>query len=207
MTGQKKFLRDLKLAPNAGYVTYGNNSNSQIRGYDILTNGNLSISNVAYVADLKNYSISVAQLTDSNHRVKFCKKQSYVMTEDRSECLIKSNGNKNMYPLNINMIIGKPQLYLLSKFVLGVSLLWHRRLAHLNFWYMNDLVFGEMIRGLPLIKFENDHLCPACECGKQSKKGHPVIIEKSILEPLEILHNDLCGPSIVESLHKKNTFL
>ena len=68
---------------------------------------------------------------------------------------------------------------------------------------MNDLVSGEMVRGLPPLKFESDHLCAACECGKQSKKGHPVIIEKSISEPLELLHIDLCGPYIVESLHHK----
>mgnify|MGYP001555789039 CR=1 FL=1 len=57
---------------------------------------------------------------------------------------------------------------------------------------MNDLVYGEMERGLPLLKFENDHLCAACECGKQSKKGHPIIIEKFIVEPLELLRIDLC---------------
>ena len=64
MTRQKEFLRDLKLTPNAGYVTYGNNSNSQIRGYEILTNGNFSISNVAYVVDQKHNLISVGKLTD-----------------------------------------------------------------------------------------------------------------------------------------------
>ena len=66
MTRQKDFLRDLKLSPNVGYVTYRNNSNSQICGYGTLTNGNFSISHVAYVADLKHNLISVAQLTDSS---------------------------------------------------------------------------------------------------------------------------------------------
>ena len=64
-----------------------------------------------------------------------------------------------------------------------------------------------MVRGLPLLKFENDHLCAACECGKQSKKGHPVVIKKSISDPLELLHIDLCGPSTVESLHHKKYIL
>ena len=72
---------------------------------------------------------------------------------------------------------------------------------------MNDLVSGEIVRGLPLLKFGNDHLCAACECGKQSKNGHPFIIEKSISEPLELLHIDLCGPSTVESLHHKKYIL
>ena len=62
---------------------------------------------------------------------------------------------------------------------------------------MKDLVSGEMVRVLPILKFENDHICDAWECGKQSKKGHHVIIEKLISEPLELLHIDLCGPSDV----------
>lgn len=69
MIGQKYFLRDLKLTPNVGYVTYGNNSNSQIRGYGVLNNDNLSVYNVACVSDLKHNLISVAQLTDANRRV------------------------------------------------------------------------------------------------------------------------------------------
>lgn len=76
---------------------------------------------MAYVADLKHYLISVAQLTNANRRVEFNKKHNYVMSEDRKECLIKSNRNKNMYPLDINMIIGKPQLRLFSKVITDVS--------------------------------------------------------------------------------------
>ena len=64
-----------------------------------------------------------------------------------------------------------------------------------------------MVQGLPLLKFENDHLYDACECGKQSKKGHPVIIENSISEPLELSHIDICRPSTIESLHHKNHIL
>ena len=60
MMGKKDFLRDLKLSPNAGYVTYGNNSNSQIQGYGILTIGHLFVSNLAYVADLKHNIVNVA---------------------------------------------------------------------------------------------------------------------------------------------------
>ena len=153
MTGHKDFLHDLKLSPNAGYVTYDNNSNSQMWGYGNLANGNFSVYNVAYIADLKHNLISVAQLTDSNQRVEFCKKHSYIMIEDRKYCLIKSNCSKNKYPLYIKIIIGKPRFCLLWKVVPDVSWLWHRRLAHLNIRYMNDLVSGEMVQGLPLFKF------------------------------------------------------
>lgn len=105
------------------------------------------------------------------------------------------------------MILGKPQICFLTKAAPNVYWLWHRRLAHLNLRYMNDLVFGEMVCSLPLLEFENDYLCVACECGKQSKKGHPVLIKKSISEPYELFHGDLCGSSTVESLHHKKYIL
>lgn len=132
---------------------------------------------------------------------------SYVIIEVQKECLIKSDQIKNMYPLDTNMImiIRKPQLWLLAKPIPDVSWLWHQRLALLNFWYTNDLVFDKVVWGFPLLKFENDHLFTACECGKQSKKGHPS--KKSISKPLELPHIDLCGLSSIESLHHKQYIL
>lgn len=60
MTGQKEFMYVLNLTPKAGYVTYDNNMNSQIWGYDILKNDNFSVSNVAYMTDLKHNLINLA---------------------------------------------------------------------------------------------------------------------------------------------------
>ncbi|GJR23151.1 retrovirus-related pol polyprotein from transposon TNT 1-94 [Tanacetum coccineum] len=47
------------------------------------------------------------------------------------------------------------------------SWLWHRRLNHLNFGTINDLAQKELVRGLPRLKFEKDHLCSACQLGKK----------------------------------------
>ncbi|GJZ85717.1 ribonuclease H-like domain-containing protein [Tanacetum coccineum] len=49
------------------------------------------------------------------------------------------------------------------------SKLWHRRLGHINFKTMNKHVKGNLVRGLPLKIFENDHTCVACQKGKQHK--------------------------------------
>ena len=50
-------------------------------------------------------------------------------------------------------------------------------------------------------------MCAACEQGKQHRQGHPVIIDSKIVEPLELLHINLCGPSTVETLNKKRYIL
>nr|GEU68819.1 hypothetical protein [Tanacetum cinerariifolium] len=47
------------------------------------------------------------------------------------------------------------------------SNLWHRRLGHINFKIINKLVKGNLVRGLPLKIFENDHTCVACQRGKK----------------------------------------
>nr|GEX62596.1 hypothetical protein [Tanacetum cinerariifolium] len=49
------------------------------------------------------------------------------------------------------------------------SMLWHRRLGHLNFKTMNKLVRSNLVNGLPSKSFENDHSCVACLKGKQHK--------------------------------------
>ena len=83
----------------------------------------------------------------------------------------------------------------------------HRRLSHLNFRNINKLVIQDLVRGLPILKYDNDSLCAACEEGKQHKQGHPITIDSKIVEPLELLHIDLCGPSTVATLNKKRYIL
>ncbi|GJX81416.1 putative reverse transcriptase domain-containing protein [Tanacetum coccineum] len=46
------------------------------------------------------------------------------------------------------------------------SMLWHRRLGHLNFKTMNKLVRNNLVRGLPSKSFENDHSYVDCLKGK-----------------------------------------
>ncbi|KAL4581752.1 hypothetical protein LXL04_006280 [Taraxacum kok-saghyz] len=69
------------------------------------------------------------------------------------------------------------------------------RFSYLNFRDINKLVVNNIVRGLPVLKFDNEHLCAACEFGKQSRKSHSSIISTKIVEPLELIHIDLCGPS------------
>ena len=62
------------------------------------------------------------------------------------------------------------------------------------------MVIGDHVRGLPLHKFDKEHLCAACEMGNQSRKSHPTRVNTKIIEPLELLRIDLCGPSAIESI-------
>ncbi|GKD81050.1 retrovirus-related pol polyprotein from transposon TNT 1-94 [Tanacetum coccineum] len=63
---------------------------------------------------------------------------------------------------------------------------------------VNNLVKNNLVRGLPKMKFEKDHLCPACEQGKIHRKHHKSKMAFATNKPLYLLHMDLCGPMRVE---------
>lgn len=109
-------------------------------------------------------------LTDAKFIVEFDEEHSYVMSQDQSKYFITSNKNGNMYPLDIELMIDKPQLCFLLKADFDESWLWHRRLAHLDFKYIKKLFTGELVRGMSLLKFFSNTLCAACECGKIIRK-------------------------------------
>ncbi|GJV98402.1 retrovirus-related pol polyprotein from transposon TNT 1-94 [Tanacetum coccineum] len=48
--------------------------------------------------------------------------------------------------------------------------LWHRRLSHLNFDYINLLLKKDVVIGLPKLKYVKDQLCSSCEVSKAKKK-------------------------------------
>ncbi|GJV59244.1 retrovirus-related pol polyprotein from transposon TNT 1-94 [Tanacetum coccineum] len=96
---------------------------------------------------------------------------------------------------------------LLSKASKNKSWLWHRRLNHLNFGTINDLAKKDLVRGLPRLKFEKDHLCSACQLGKSKKHTHKPKPENTNLEVLNTLHMDLCGPMRVQTINGKKYIL
>nr|GEZ97490.1 hypothetical protein [Tanacetum cinerariifolium] len=64
-----------------------------------------------------------------------------------------------------------------------------------------------LVRGLPKLKFEKDHLCSVCAMGKSKKKSHKPKSEDTNKEKLYLMHMDLCGPMRVESVNGKKYIL
>ncbi|GJZ48577.1 putative ribonuclease H-like domain-containing protein [Tanacetum coccineum] len=81
------------------------------------------------------------------------------------------------------------------------------RLNHLNFDTINDLARKDLVRGLPRLKFEKDHLCSACQLGKSKKHTHKPKTENTNLEVLSTLHTDVCGPMRVQTINGKKYIL
>nr|GEW68298.1 hypothetical protein [Tanacetum cinerariifolium] len=85
--------------------------------------------------------------------------------------------------------------------------LWHRRLSHLNFDYINLLSKKDIVIGLPKLKFVKDQLCSYYELSKAKRssfKSKPVPSSKG---RLNLIHMDLCGPMRVASINGKKYIL
>ncbi|GJT17162.1 retrovirus-related pol polyprotein from transposon TNT 1-94 [Tanacetum coccineum] len=87
------------------------------------------------------------------------------------------------------------------------SWLWHRRLSHLNFNTITTLAKQGLVRGLPKLKFQKDHLCFACALGKSKKHTHKPKVEDSIQEKLYFMHMDLYGPMRIQSINGRKYIL
>ncbi|GKA85645.1 retrovirus-related pol polyprotein from transposon TNT 1-94, partial [Tanacetum coccineum] len=121
--------------------------------------------------------------------------------------LLSGSQETNLYTLSMGDMMTSSPLCLLSKASKTKSGLWHRRLSHLNFGAINHLARQGLVRGLPKLKFEKDHLCSACAMGKSKKQSHKPKSEDTNQEKLYLLHMDLCGPMRVASINGKKYIL
>ena len=77
---------------------------------------------------------------------------------------------------------------------------WHCRLGHLNYTYVNQLVKKEMVDGLNCDgETQPQKECDACVLGKMQKKPFPKQSQHWATRRYDILHSDVCGPMQVES--------
>ncbi|GKB91629.1 putative ribonuclease H-like domain-containing protein [Tanacetum coccineum] len=160
-----------------GTIKFGNNQIAKIMGYGDYQIGNITISRVYYVEGLGHNLFSVG------------------------------SRETNLYTLSIGNMMASSLICLLSKASKTKSWLWHRRLSHLNFGAINHLAKNGLVRGLPKLKFEKDHLYLACAMGKSKKQSHKPKSEDTNQEKLYLLHMDLCGPMRVASINRKKYIL
>nr|GEW97959.1 retrovirus-related Pol polyprotein from transposon TNT 1-94 [Tanacetum cinerariifolium] len=85
--------------------------------------------------------------------------------------------------------------------------LWHRRLSHLNFDYINFILNKDVVIGLPKPKYVKDQLCSTCEVSKAKISSFKTKIVSSTKGRLDLLHMDLCGHMHVASINGKKYIL
>nr|GFB31797.1 retrovirus-related Pol polyprotein from transposon TNT 1-94 [Tanacetum cinerariifolium] len=85
--------------------------------------------------------------------------------------------------------------------------LWHRRLSHINFDYINLLSKKDVVIGLPKLKYVNDQLCSSCEVSKAKRSPFKSKAVPSSKGRINLLHMDLCGLMEVASINGKKYIL
>ncbi|GJS18427.1 retrovirus-related pol polyprotein from transposon TNT 1-94 [Tanacetum coccineum] len=156
-------------------VKFGNDHVVKILGYGDYQIGNVTISRVHYVEGLGHNLFSVRQVCDSNLEVAFRQHTCFIRNLEGVNLLTGSRG-KNLYTLSLgDMMASSP----ISR--------------------------HGLVRGLPKLKFEKDHMCSACTMGKSKKKPHKPKSKDTNQEKLYLLHMDLCGPMRVASVNGKKS--
>ncbi|KAI3715071.1 hypothetical protein L6452_22037 [Arctium lappa] len=207
MTGDKKLLFSYK-AKSGGAITFGDNMQGQIKGYGEITRGNVYVSKVACVDGLKHNLISISQLCDHGFDVKFQEKHCSLLHSKTGQEMIRVDRKGNLYRMNFTKHIrtDSEKLCLVSLNSEDVWL-WHKKFSHLKFSSLDTLVKINLVKGLPSLKFNKDHLCSACEMGKMKRSSHKTKSDNNCPRPLHMLHVDLCGPISVQSLSGKKYIL
>ncbi|GKC35159.1 retrovirus-related pol polyprotein from transposon TNT 1-94 [Tanacetum coccineum] len=205
MTGDRSWLRNF-VKKFIGTVRFRNDHFGAIMGYGDYVIGDSVISKVYYVEGLGHNLFYVRQFCDSDLEVAFRKHSCYVRDTNGVE-LINGSRGFNLYTISVEDMMNSSPIYLLSKASKNKSWLWHRRLNHLNFGTINDLARKDLVRGLPILKFEKDHLCSACQLGKSKKHTHKSNTENTNLEVLNTLHMDLCRLIRVQTINGKKYIL
>ncbi|GJT36246.1 retrovirus-related pol polyprotein from transposon TNT 1-94 [Tanacetum coccineum] len=140
-----------------GTVRFGNDHFATITGYEDYVQGNLMICHVYYVEDLE------------------------------GDDLLTSSRDSNLYSISIFEMTASSPVCLMSKATSTKSWLWHRRLSHLNFGFINQLTSNDLVYGILKFKYNKDHLCSACEQGKSKKASLPPKLVPSTKSKLGLL--------------------
>jgi hypothetical protein len=137
--------------------------------------------------------------------------QGHKVTLDSQKCEIRKEGSgkliatiartsSNIYVLSE---IGNEKCYLGKE---DESWLWNKRMGHIHFDNLVKVSKREAVREMPHITKPTNTLCKHCQQGKQTKTRFKSK-EYSMTRPLEIVQNDLVGPTTTKGLKGEKYFM
>ncbi|GJR76232.1 retrovirus-related pol polyprotein from transposon TNT 1-94 [Tanacetum coccineum] len=121
--------------------------------------------------------------------------------------LLTGNRGTDLYAISLQETTSSTPICLMAKASPTQVWLWHRRLSHLNFDYINLLSKKDVVIGLPKLKYVKDQLCSSCEVSKAKRSSFKSKTIPSSKGRLNLLHMDLCGPMRVAIINGKKIFL
>nr|GEX07518.1 retrovirus-related Pol polyprotein from transposon TNT 1-94 [Tanacetum cinerariifolium] len=145
---------------------------------------------------------SLGQFCDADLEVAFRKSTCFVRDLHGND-LLTSNRGFDLYTISLQESTSSTPLSFMAKATPTQAWLWHQRLSHLNFDYINLLLKKDIVIGLPKLKYVKDQLCSSCELSKAKRSSFKSKVVPSLKGRLNLLHMDLCGPMRVASINGK----
>nr|GFA39593.1 hypothetical protein [Tanacetum cinerariifolium] len=118
--------------------------------------------------------------------------------------LLTGNRGSDLYTISLQESTSSTPLCLMTKAKPTQAWLWHQRLSHLNFDYINLLSKKDVMIGLPKLKFVKDQLCSSCELSKAKRSSFKSKDVPSSKGRLNLLHMDLCVQCGLLALMERN---
>nr|GEU91643.1 copia protein [Tanacetum cinerariifolium] len=205
MTGNIKLLCNF-VEKYLGTIRFGNDQFALILGYGDLVQGNITINRVYYVEGLNHNLFSVGQFCDADLEVGLWKSTCFVRDLQGNDLLIDNRGS-DLYTISLQELTSSTPLCLMDKASPTQAWLWHRRVSHVNFNYINLLSKKDVVIGLPKLKYVKDQLCSFCEVSKAKRSSFKSKAVPSSKGRLNLLHMDLFGPMRVDSINGKKYIL
>nr|GEY21250.1 retrovirus-related Pol polyprotein from transposon TNT 1-94 [Tanacetum cinerariifolium] len=148
-------------------------------------------------------------LNDENARTKKPKVVPISTRQPKSQGndLLTGNRGSDLYTISLQETTSSTPICLMAKASPTHAWLWHRRLSHYNFDYINLLSKKDIVIGLPKLEYVKDQLCSFCEMSKAKRSSFKKKVVLSSKGRLNLLHMDLCGPLRVASINGKKYIL
>nr|GEV24188.1 integrase, catalytic region, zinc finger, CCHC-type, peptidase aspartic, catalytic [Tanacetum cinerariifolium] len=144
-----------------GTVHFSNDQFALILGYGYLVQGNITVNRIYYVEGVNHNLFSVGHFCDADLEVALRKSTCFV-GDLQGNNLLTGNRGSDLYTISLQESTSSTPLYLMDKASPTQAWLWHQRLSHLNFDYINLLLKKDVVIGLPKLKyasFLNDKRC------------------------------------------------
>nr|GEV50081.1 hypothetical protein [Tanacetum cinerariifolium] len=115
------------------------------------------VEKVYYVEGLNYNLFTVGQFCDADLEVAFRKSTCFVRDLQGND-LLTGNRGSDLYTISLQESTSSTPLCLMAKATPTQAWLWHRRLSHFNFDYINLILKKDIVIGLPKLKYVKDQL-------------------------------------------------
>ncbi|GAB4814243.1 hypothetical protein N2152v2_001289 [Parachlorella kessleri] len=215
ITGNRSIMSNLRPVEEPVTITFGNGGTGQAAatGEVLLhtADNEFLLTDVLYIPEASENLISVRHATRYGLDFKFCHDRCAIGRVGRTVAIAPCAGDAIYYLSGWSQVQQEAaQTALAAKAAKETPELWHKRFGHLG--YENLARLTSMVSGMSITADgfreagEAESFCEPCATGKQHRQPFQAS-QHAAMQPLELVHTDVCGPLPVTSLGGSSYFV